>query len=101
MPPEVVKLNGPSLEHPGRAHAIDPSPATSAPPSAVDEISNSWHRCMADYHVDPKNQSAPNVVTQSELRVSKEPVADIITHAREEIDRNASCAAWSRGRSIA
>jgi AraC-like DNA-binding protein len=42
---------------------------------------------MADYHVDPKDQSAPNVVTESELKASKEPVADIITHAREEIDR--------------
>lgn len=87
MPQEVIKLHGPSPEEPRRAHPIDPSPAISAPPSAVDEISNSWHRCMADYHVDPKNQSAPNVVTQSELKVSKEPVADIIAHAREEIDR--------------
>jgi AraC-like DNA-binding protein len=87
VPPEVIKLHGPSPEAPRRAHTIDPSPISSAPLSAVDEISNSWHRCMADYHVDPKNQSAPNVVTQSELKVSKEPVADIITHAREEIDR--------------
>jgi len=87
VPPEIIKLHGPGPEQPPRAHALDPSPSSSAPPSAVDEISNSWHRCMADYHVDPKDQSAPNVVTQSELKVSKEPVADIITHAREEIDR--------------
>jgi len=87
LPPEVIKLHGPDPEQPRRVHALDPSPSISAPQSAVDEISNSWHRCMADYHVDPKNQSAPNVVTQSELKVSKEPVADIITHAREEIDR--------------
>jgi AraC-like DNA-binding protein len=42
---------------------------------------------MADYHVDPKNQSAPNVVTQSELKASEEPVAEIVVQAREEIDR--------------
>jgi len=87
VPPEVKKPHGPSPEQLPFAHASNPSPSISAPSSAVDEISNSWHRCMADYHVDPKNQSAPNVVTQSELKVSKEPVADIITHAREEIDR--------------
>jgi len=87
VPPEIIKLYGPGPEQPPRAHALDPSPTSSAPPSAVDEISNSWHRCMADYHVDPKDQSAPNVVTQTELKASKEPVADIITHAREEIDR--------------
>jgi AraC-like DNA-binding protein len=40
-----------------------------------------------DYHVDPNSRSAPNVVTQSELQVSKEPVADLIAQAREEIDR--------------
>jgi len=68
-----------------RAESIAPSPPNT--PSAVDEISSSWRRCMADYHVDPKAQSAPNVVTQSELNASKEPVADIIVHAREEIDR--------------
>src|ERR1700739_288441 len=42
---------------------------------------------MADYPVTPKDPSAPNIVTQSELSASKEPVADIIVHAREEIDR--------------
>ncbi len=42
---------------------------------------------MAEYHVDPKNRTPPNVITQTELRASKEPVADLIVHAREEIDR--------------
>jgi len=40
-----------------------------------------------DYHVDPSSGSAPNIVTQSELQVSKEPAADLIAQAREEIDR--------------
>ncbi len=87
MPPQVIKIHGPRPLQPRRVQATDPALTSSAPPSAVDEISNSWHRCMAEYHVDPRDQSAPNVVTQSELKVSKEPVADIITHAREEIDR--------------
>ena len=55
--------------------------------SAVEEVSDSWRRCLVDYHVDPKSRAAPNVVTQNELNVSKEPAADVIAHAREEIDR--------------
>lgn len=55
--------------------------------SAGQEVSDSWQRCLADYHVDPKSRSAPNVVTPNELEASTEPVADVIGQAREEIDR--------------
>ena len=87
MPPEVINRSESGDQGPPRAHSIESALPNAPPPSAVDEISNSWHRCMADYHVDPKNQSAPNVVTQSELKASEEPVAEIVVQAREEIDR--------------
>jgi AraC-like DNA-binding protein len=87
VPPELINRSIPSSQQHPRVQTTELAAANSPSLSAVDEISNSWHRCMADYHVDPKNQSAPNVVTQSELNASKEPVADIITQAREEIDR--------------
>ena len=29
----------------------------------------------------------PNIITQGKLKVSSEPLADVIVHAREEIDR--------------
>jgi len=61
------------------------TPTNSA--SAVEEVADSWRRCLVDFHVDPKSRTAPNVVTQSELNVSKEPAADVIVNAREEIDR--------------
>lgn len=51
------------------------------------EVSDSWQRCLTDYHVDPKSRSAPNVVTPNELEASTGPVADVIGQAREEIDR--------------
>jgi AraC-like DNA-binding protein/PAS domain-containing protein len=85
VPREVPNRSSSGHREPPRAQSIEP--AVPDTPSAVDEIFSSWHRCMADYHVDPTNQSAPNVVTQSELNASKEPVADIIAQAREEIDR--------------
>lgn len=55
--------------------------------SAVGEVSASWHRCLEDYRVDPKTRTAPNVVTETELRASKEPIAHVIAQAREEVDR--------------
>ena len=87
MPPELTTRFSPSREDPPTVKRIEPGLPDSQSVSAVDEISDSWHRCLADYHVDPKDPSAPNVVTQSELKASKEPVADIIAQAREEIDR--------------
>ncbi|HET6931034.1 MAG TPA: helix-turn-helix domain-containing protein [Candidatus Acidoferrum sp.] len=87
VPPEVINSSDSGDQEPARAQSGELASANPPSSSAVGEIFNSWQRCMADYHVDPKNQSAPNIVTQSELKASKEPVADIITHAREEIDR--------------
>jgi AraC-like DNA-binding protein/PAS domain-containing protein len=91
LPPEITSRPRRILEEPTPVQAsvqtIDPDLSNAPRTSAVEEVSNSWHRCMADYHVNPKDPSAPNVVTQSELSASKEPVADIIVHAREEIDR--------------
>src|SRR5258708_31768098 len=55
--------------------------------SAAAEISDSWRRCIADYDVDPRTRATPNVITQNELKVAREPLADIVVHAREEIDR--------------
>ena len=55
--------------------------------SSPAEVHDSWRRCVAEHHVDPRSLTAPNVITQSELKVSSEPLADVILHAREEIDR--------------
>jgi AraC-like DNA-binding protein len=74
-------------QEPLRLAGSEPLPANAGFHSAVEEVSESWRRCLVDYHVDPRSRSAPNVVTPSELQVSKEPTADVIAQAREEIDR--------------
>lgn len=51
------------------------------------EISDSWRRCQVDYRVDAKSRSTPHVVTQGELRVSREPVANMLVQAQDEMDR--------------
>jgi transcriptional regulator of acetoin/glycerol metabolism len=47
----------------------------------------SWRRCSGDYHVDPRSRATPHIITQTELALFKEPVSDVLLHAREEIDR--------------
>jgi transcriptional regulator of acetoin/glycerol metabolism len=42
---------------------------------------------VVDYRIDPRSRTVPNIITQGKLKVSREPLADVIVHAREEIDR--------------
>jgi AraC-like DNA-binding protein len=67
--------------------AIEPVLPDARPSSAAEEVSDSWRRCLADYHVDPRSGTAPNIISQGELKVSREPLSAVIEHAREEIDR--------------
>jgi len=84
---EILTRNAPPSEERAHTEAREAVPKSTSLNSAVEEVSDSWRRCLLDYHVDPKSRSAPNVVTQSELNAEKEPVADVIAQAREEIDR--------------
>jgi AraC-like DNA-binding protein len=84
---EVMNRLSPGNEGPPRAKPIEPVDTGAQLGSAAEEVSDSWRRCMADYHVDPRNRTNPHVITQGELRVAKEPLAEVIVQAREEIDR--------------
>lgn len=86
MIPEVPNRHDPRIQE--RAGAASATNSTNTGfNSTPGALSNSWNRCLEDYHVDPKSGTAPNVVTQTELKASKEPVRDVIEQAREEIDR--------------
>src|SRR5258708_30559755 len=96
VPPELTTRSNPSPQERHHVQMIEPVLPSTPPISAVEEISNSWRRCMADYHVDPQDPAEPNVVTQSELKASKEPVADIIVHRSEERRVGKECRSrWS------
>lgn len=86
MPPELTNLVS-SMSGPARIPAAEPAHSSTPPNSTVEEIADSWRRCLAEHHVDPKSRTAPNVITPSELNECREPLADVILHAREEIDR--------------
>src|ERR1700704_3872193 len=55
--------------------------------SEPQEIIGSWRRSLIDYRVDADNVSAPHVITQTELKVFREPLENIVDLAQEEIDR--------------
>jgi len=83
----IMSRSGPGAESLPHVRPIEPVPINTRLISTPEEVHDSWQRCMADYHVDPRTRATPNVITQGELRVAKEPLVDVIAHAREEIDR--------------
>src|SRR5260370_12119630 len=83
---EVMNRLSPGNEGPPLGKPIEPVDTGAQLGSADEEVSDSCRRCIADYHVDPKNRTNPHVITQGELRVAKDPLAEVIAEAREEID---------------
>jgi AraC-like DNA-binding protein len=52
-----------------------------------EEIDGSWRRCLLNFHVDPLSSSVPHILTESELKISREPLGNLRLQAQEEIDR--------------
>ena len=55
--------------------------------SGLEGVSASWRRCTAELLINPDGRAAPHIVTDSELRISREPVGKAIVYAQEEVDR--------------
>lgn len=53
-------------------------------PEAIDD---SWRRSLLDFHVDPRSNSVPHLLTERELRISRERLDSFLLQAQEEIDR--------------
>ena len=53
----------------------------------LEEVSASWQRCTAELLINPDSLAAPHIVTDSELRISREPLGQAIVYAQEEVDR--------------
>ena len=50
-------------------------------------ISHSWRRCAELYHIDPAGHEPPHILTDSALRLSKEPIERVVRAAQAELDR--------------
>jgi AraC-like DNA-binding protein len=57
----------------------------SAPPD--DAVATSWRRSANVHCIDPESGEAPRILTGSELKDLREPLAKLIVDAREELDR--------------
>jgi AraC-like DNA-binding protein len=53
----------------------------------VEDVVNSWRRCLTAHHLDPEIQTAPHIITDKEIKDSRAPLRDVILHAQEELDR--------------
>src|SRR6202030_368920 len=72
------------VSHEERIELVAEGGSESFQPEAIDD---SWRRCLRDLHVDPTSSSVPHLLTESELRISREPLHRFLPQAQEEIDR--------------
>jgi transcriptional regulator of acetoin/glycerol metabolism len=50
-------------------------------------FAHSWRRCAELHHIDPDRGEPPRILTESALRLSKEPVERVVRAAQPELDR--------------
>ena len=72
------------VSHDERIELVADGASESLQPEAIDD---SWRRCLRDFRVDPKSSSVPHLLTERELRISREPLHSFLLQAQEEIDR--------------
>ena len=72
------------VSHEERIELVAEGGSESFQPEAIDD---SWRRCLRDLHVDPTSSSVPHLLTERELRISREPLHSFLLQAQEEIDR--------------
>ena len=87
MPAADLYRIDPLVARSRHADLVESAVAAERPVQTDTEIVLSWRRCIGDYHVDPRSGATPHIITQPELTLFKEPVSDVLLHAREEIDR--------------
>ena len=77
--PSVVDVS-----HEERIESMADGASKGLQPEAIDD---SWRRCRLDFHVDPRSTSVPHLLTERELKISREPLRNFLLQAQEEIDR--------------
>ena len=76
-----------SINRPAPVDSIDLVVRKGALVPGVEEVTTSWRRCLTAHHLDPEIQAAPHIITEKELRDSRESLRNLIVQAQEELDR--------------
>lgn len=53
----------------------------------VHDVAASWKRSAFEHHVDLESAASPHIVTEREVRMSAEPLRDLLANAQDEVDR--------------
>jgi AraC-like DNA-binding protein len=53
----------------------------------VEEVATSWRRCLTAHRLDPEIPAAPHIISEKEIKDSREPLRNLILNAQEELDR--------------
>ena len=69
------------------AEQVDLVAQGGTPAQRIDVVSSSWQRCLTQHGVNPIDDEAPRILTARELRDLRQPLEDLISSARDEIDR--------------
>jgi hypothetical protein len=72
------------VSHDERIELVADGASESSQPEPIDD---SWRRCLRDFRVDPESSSVPHLLTERELRISREPLHSFLLQAQEEINR--------------
>src|ERR1700734_3903537 len=72
------------VSHQERIELVADGASESFQPEAIDD---SWRRCLLDFRVDPCSSSVPQLLTEREIAISREPLGSFLLQAQEEIDR--------------
>src|SRR6267142_357452 len=76
-----------SISGPSHGDCIDLVFSKGALVPGVEEVATSWGRCLTAHHLDPEIQAAPHIITEKEIKDSRESLGNLIMHAHEELDR--------------
>jgi transcriptional regulator of acetoin/glycerol metabolism len=71
----------------GNAPTVNATIGDEANRIEMEVISHSWRRCAELHHIDPESGEPPRILTESALRLAKEPIACVVRAAHPELDR--------------
>src|SRR4030095_14460147 len=72
------------LSHEERIELVADGASESLQPEPIDD---SWRRCLLAFRGDTQSSSRTHLLTERELRISREPLHPFLLQAQEEIDR--------------
>jgi AraC-like DNA-binding protein len=76
-----------SIDGPSHLDSIDLVVRKGTLVPGVEGVATSWRRCLTAHHLDPEIQAAPHIITEKEIKDSRESLHNLILHAQEELDR--------------